>query len=157
MDRPKLNYLLAQLSCWSMASSPHSPARPRHMATRKLAGCLPTSTQPKPSLRAKILQISLELSQWYPREEIRAAWSHENMSHRKRMQHPFLYRPHVHRAINTSCIKSIFAWKTIQHPASIAITIILLCHFTLHLLMKNTCFHKQKYFHSTAVNAALFH
>lgn len=76
---------------------------------------------------------------------------------KERMQHPFLDRPRVHRAINISCKKDIVAWKAVQHPASIATNIILLCHFTLYLLMKIACFHKQKYFNSTALNAALFH
>lgn len=54
-------------------------------------------------------------------------------------------------------IKSTVAWKAVQHPASVATSIILLCHFTWHLLLKNARLHKQKYFHRTAVNAALFH
>lgn len=78
-------------------------------------------------------------------------------SGKERMQHSFLYRPHVPTGINTSCVKGIISWKAIQPPVSIITSAILLCPFTLPLLVTNACFHGQKYFHSTAAGAALFH
>lgn len=43
-----------------------------------------------------------------------ATWIYVTLK-KKKMQHPLLYRPRVHRAINTSCIKGIVAWKVVQH------------------------------------------